>query len=98
MVEFGAWLSLVERLVRDQEVRSSNLRAPTNSLQLCAAFDVAAGPSNCRSSYRGSIRVTQNDGGLRRGSLLWKDLPILELPLTNSRQTEGAWVTRCQID
>jgi hypothetical protein len=27
---FGAWLSLVERLVRDQEVRSSNLRAPTN--------------------------------------------------------------------
>ncbi len=26
---FGAWLSLVERLVRDQEVRSSNLRAPT---------------------------------------------------------------------
>jgi hypothetical protein len=28
---FGAWLSLVERLVRDQEVRSSNLRAPTNS-------------------------------------------------------------------
>ena len=47
MVEFGAWLSLVERLVRDQEVRSSNLRAPTNyplellnfsgpALQLCA--------------------------------------------------------------
>ena len=28
---FGAWLSLVERLVRDQEVRSSNLRAPTIS-------------------------------------------------------------------
>jgi hypothetical protein len=31
MVRFGAWLSLVERLVRDQEVRSSNLRAPTNA-------------------------------------------------------------------
>ena len=26
---FGAWLSLVERLVRDQEVQSSNLCAPT---------------------------------------------------------------------
>ena len=31
---FGAWLSLVERLVRDQEVRSSNLRAPTKSLRV----------------------------------------------------------------
>ena len=30
---FGAWLSLVERLVRDQEVRSSNLRAPTNPIK-----------------------------------------------------------------
>ena len=30
MKVFGAWLSLVERLVRDQEVQSSNLCAPTN--------------------------------------------------------------------
>ena len=30
LVLFGAWLSLVERLVRDQEVQSSNLCAPTN--------------------------------------------------------------------
>ena len=29
MEVFGAWLSLVERLVRDQEVQSSNLCAPT---------------------------------------------------------------------
>ena len=29
LVLFGAWLSLVERLVRDQEVQSSNLCAPT---------------------------------------------------------------------
>ena len=29
---FGAWLSLVERLVRDQEVQSSNLCAPTTFL------------------------------------------------------------------
>ena len=29
MKVFGAWLSLVERLVRDQEVQSSNLCAPT---------------------------------------------------------------------
>src|SRR5579863_10148630 len=28
---FGAWLSLVERLVRDQEVGGSNPLAPTNS-------------------------------------------------------------------
>ena len=31
MKVFGAWLSLVERLVRDQEVQSSNLCAPTKS-------------------------------------------------------------------
>jgi hypothetical protein len=37
---FGAWLSLVERLVRDQEVGGSNPLAPTktpfNNLRLVA--------------------------------------------------------------
>ena len=30
LVKFGAWLSLVERLVRDQEAGGSNPLAPTN--------------------------------------------------------------------
>jgi serine/threonine protein kinase len=30
LVQFGAWLSLVERLVRDQEAGGSNPLAPTN--------------------------------------------------------------------
>ncbi len=40
MRKFGAWLSLVERLVRDQEVRSSNLRAPTNSFESLSGIAV----------------------------------------------------------
>ena len=31
LIQFGAWLSLVERLVRDQEAGGSNPLAPTNS-------------------------------------------------------------------
>ena len=34
----GAWLSLVERLVRDQEVASSNLVAPTKNTDKIAGF------------------------------------------------------------
>jgi hypothetical protein len=30
LILFGAWLSLVERLVRDQEAGGSNPLAPTN--------------------------------------------------------------------
>ena len=33
IVRFGAWLSLVERLVRDQEAGGSNPLAPTKSLK-----------------------------------------------------------------
>jgi hypothetical protein len=36
---FGAWLSLVERLVRDQEVGGSNPLAPTNSFNNLQAND-----------------------------------------------------------
>ncbi len=41
---FGAWLSLVERLVRDQEVRSSNLRAPTINCSVLMGIAVIGKP------------------------------------------------------
>ena len=42
VIDFGAWRSLVARLVRDQEVPSSNLGAPTILLKNFR-FDRAAG-------------------------------------------------------
>ena len=44
--DIGAWLSLVERLVRDQEAESSNLSAPTNSARVMNEHDVPTESSN----------------------------------------------------
>jgi hypothetical protein len=44
---FGAWLSLVERLVRDQEAGGSNPLAPTNPFNDFRRFRARRIP-NCR--------------------------------------------------
>ena len=59
MKAFGAWLSLVERLVRDQEVQSSNLCAPTTFLP----FSLQYVPVALRD---GGFGLLQPARGLRR--------------------------------
>ncbi len=51
MDEFGAWLSLVERLVRDQEAGGSNPLAPTNSVNQLEANQDRALARHLRSSF-----------------------------------------------
>src|SRR5579863_6431823 len=81
---FGAWLSLVERLVRDQEAGGSNPLAPTNSfknLQVVAgqtAHPVAKLPSHPFVPILRAWRRTQPRIPPRR-LLLPTDPPLLAL-------------------
>ena len=53
---FGAWLSLVERLVRDQEAGGSNPLAPTNFFNHFRGFPEIKYASAKAGSKRGKIR------------------------------------------
>jgi hypothetical protein len=64
---FGAWLSLVERLVRDQEAGGSNPLAPTNYLNALAS-------SICRASLTRPHEMSRQTGAAS-GWALWFSPP-----------------------
>jgi hypothetical protein len=87
----GAWLSLVERLVRDQEVGGSNPLAPTNSFNKLAS-DAGANPG---------IKSTNVGGRLGGLIFLANDQAIGPLRFCQSRPSpiakqDGAPGSRCQ--
>ena len=65
---FGVWLSLVERLVRDQEAGSSNLLTPTTKHKVvCGVCVLACVSLLARYSGRLKNHVVKTDLSLRNG-------------------------------